>query len=291
MLKAHEVEYTIHARLKEIEEREHIYVPFACESGSRAWGFASQDSDYDMRGIYVRPVDAYMRLSTPRDVVEDMQSAKVEQESYSEGDSPTIQMDVHLWDVFKALRLLSKLNPQMIEWFHTRSYDVYCDDLRSIRSALCRVSAHNLRSSALFYHYRSMARSNYMQYIHNPAERGEHVQTKKYLYVLRPLSVLLYIKEHGMYPPADFEAAFQTIPVDDAVRDAVTDLLTQKRRGFETDKAKPNLVLNAWIDDMLSNTLVSEQYVEQNANNTGRLVTLCEEVLTYALALSKEHFG
>ena len=59
----------IQMKLKEIEEQEHVTILHAVESGSRAWGFASPDSDYDVRFIYVRTMEDYLRLDEPRDVI------------------------------------------------------------------------------------------------------------------------------------------------------------------------------------------------------------------------------
>src|SRR5258708_38323981 len=59
------------AELKTLEEREDVRVLYAVESGSRAWGFPSRDSDYDVRFIYVRPLEWYLSIVTGRDVIEE----------------------------------------------------------------------------------------------------------------------------------------------------------------------------------------------------------------------------
>lgn len=61
---------TILSKLDEIENRENVRILLAVESGSRAWGFASRDSDYDVRFIYVRPKEDYLRLEKTKDVIE-----------------------------------------------------------------------------------------------------------------------------------------------------------------------------------------------------------------------------
>lgn len=60
----------IEQKLKEIEEEENVKIILAVESGSRAWGFASPDSDYDVRFIYVRETKEYLKLNEIRDVIE-----------------------------------------------------------------------------------------------------------------------------------------------------------------------------------------------------------------------------
>lgn len=95
------VQEIIPAKLKEIEARENIRVIHCIESGSRAWGFASPDSDYDVRFIYVRPVEYYLRLDKTRDVIE-----------WQLDDT----LDINGWDLQKALRLLHSSNPTLFEW-------------------------------------------------------------------------------------------------------------------------------------------------------------------------------
>ena len=92
---------TILAKLDEIEKRENIRILHCIESGSRAWGFASPDSDYDVRFLYIHPKDFYLRLDTTRDVIEWL----LDDTLASTG-----------WDVKKALTLLHKSNPTLFEW-------------------------------------------------------------------------------------------------------------------------------------------------------------------------------
>lgn len=92
----------IQEKLREIEQREECRILLAVESGSRAWGFASPDSDYDVRFIYVRPEKAYLRLDRTRDVIEVPING---------------ELDINGWDIDKTLRLLHKSNPTVFEWF------------------------------------------------------------------------------------------------------------------------------------------------------------------------------
>lgn len=87
--------------LKEIEARENVRIVFACESGSRAWGFPSSDSDYDVRFLHVRPVEWYLSIDKKRDVIERPVNGG---------------LDINGWDLKKALRLFRKSNPPLLEW-------------------------------------------------------------------------------------------------------------------------------------------------------------------------------
>ena len=87
--------------LKKIEEQENVKIIMAIESGSRAWGFASPDSDYDVRFIYVRKEEDYLKLEKTRDVIE-----------WKLDDV----LDINGWDIKKALQLLHNSNPTVFEW-------------------------------------------------------------------------------------------------------------------------------------------------------------------------------
>ena len=96
------MEKLICSKLHEIEKENNVKILLAVESGSRAWGFASPDSDYDVRFIYVRPKEDYLRLENVRDVIE-LPIDDV--------------LDINGWDLQKTLRLLYKSNPTLFEWF------------------------------------------------------------------------------------------------------------------------------------------------------------------------------
>ncbi len=92
----------IKEQLRRIEDAENIKILLAVESGSRAWGFASPDSDYDVRFVYIRSLEDYLRLDATRDVIE-LPIDDV--------------LDINGWDLQKTLRLLHKSNPTLFEWF------------------------------------------------------------------------------------------------------------------------------------------------------------------------------
>ena len=50
------------SKLRQIGQEENVTLLHAVESGSRAWGFPSPDSDYDVRFIYYRPLSFYLSL-------------------------------------------------------------------------------------------------------------------------------------------------------------------------------------------------------------------------------------
>ena len=136
------------AKLAEIQTTESVRILYACESGSRAWGFASQDSDYDVRFIYVRHPEWHFSIEPGRDVIE----------------CPIVnEIDCNGWDLRKALRLLRKSNPPLLECLNSpivyRKIPVVVEDLR-------RLVAISFRPASSAYHYLRIVQRNFRTYLH-----------------------------------------------------------------------------------------------------------------------------
>lgn len=176
-----DIEKSIQYKLDEISERENIRILHCVESGSRAWGFASPDSDYDVRFIYVRRKEDYLRLDSVRDVIE-WQLDDV--------------YDINGWDVQKMLRLLKKSNPTVFEWNISpivyRTSAEWNDIIRPVISEYFDPKSD-------MYHYLSMAHTNQKAYL-----TDKKVKLKKYFYVLRPLLAAKWVSDKGTPPPMLF---------------------------------------------------------------------------------------
>lgn len=219
----------IQTRLTAIEAKYGVRVLYACESGSRGWGFASPDSDYDVRFLYVHPLPWYLQVSPQRDVIE-MPIAD--------------DLDISGWELRKALGLLKKGNASLIEWLD--SPVVYRADtafLQALRAAAQQVH----QPARSFHHYVHMARRNYREYLH-----GDTVRLKKYLYVLRPLLATLWIEQGRGTAPMRFETLVDAMVTDPAVRDAIDQLLVRKRSAGESEFGLALPVINAFIEDQLA---------------------------------------
>lgn len=213
----------IKLKLKEIEEKENIRILHAVESGSRAWGFASPDSDYDVRFIYVRPREFYLRLDKARDVIE-----------WQLDDT----LDINGWDVSKALTLLHKSNPTLFEWNSSPIVYKTTDKWKKI-SAI--INKYFVAKSGL-YHYLSTAKSNYREYL-----KGETVRLKKYFYVLRPLLACKWILAEGTPPPMLFSELMDKY-LEESIKPDVLKLLDMKMRNPEIGEGKRFDKVNAYID-------------------------------------------
>lgn len=221
----------IQEKLSEIEQRHNVVVLYACEAGSRAWGFPSQDSDYDIRFIYVRSKHEYLALNieTQRDVIEDKTNAL---------------LDFDGWDLRKALKLLKKCNPPLFEWM--RSDIVYKQDnffVRDMKELLPRYYDY----PAMCYHYLHMAKGNNRDYL-----QGDEVWVKKYFYVLRPMLAVMYLMEHNKIPPLEFQELLNTVVHPGRVRNEIAELLLRKMEGDELDRGPRMPVISDYIDQNMS---------------------------------------
>lgn len=217
------MEELIKLKLKEIEERENIKILHCVESGSRAWGFASPDSDYDVRFIYVRSKEFYLRLDKTRDVIE-----------WQLDDT----LDINGWDISKALSLLYKSNPTLFEWNSSPIVYKTTKEWESIATIInkCFVAKSGL------YHYLSTAKSNYREYL-----KGETVRLKKYFYVLRPLLACKWILAEGTPPPMLFSELMDKY-LEESIKPDVLKLLDLKMTNPEIGEGKRFDKVNKYID-------------------------------------------
>ncbi len=223
------VRANIEARLTAIEAEHGVRVLYACESGSRGWGFASPDSDYDVRFIYVQPLSWYLRVSPQRDVIELPISD---------------ELDINGWELRKALGLLKKGNATLIEWLDSPVvYRADPDFLLAMREA----AQQTHRAERSFHHYVHMARKNYREYL-----QGDTVRLKKYLYVLRPLLATLWIEQGRGIAPMRFQDLVDAIVTDPALRAAIDQLLVIKRAAAESEYGSPLPAINVFVDAELT---------------------------------------
>lgn len=210
-------------QLEKLEQQHGVSILYACESGSRAWGFASMDSDYDVRFIYARPASAYLGLIDKKDVI---------------GLPVNEVLDIGGWDLRKALQLFLKCNAPLYEWL--QSPMVYRSGT-SLREELKTLMPQFFSPRAACHHYLSMAHNTFTADL-----QGTEVRLKKYFYALRPLLATLWILEKEEVPPMEFPK-LRTIVADSDWQIAVDGLLEQKRSADERAAIKPVPLLQEWI--------------------------------------------
>ncbi len=214
-------------KLKEIEEVNNVRILLAVESGSRAWGFASPDSDYDVRFIYVRNREDYLRLDAFRDVIE----LPINDE-----------LDINGWDLQKTLRLLYKSNPTLFEWFS--SPIVYLET--PFADCFRNIMTEYFSQKKSLYHYISMAEGNYREYL-----KGEIVRAKKYFYVLRPVLACRWVLNRNTPPPMKFtELAEAELPAE--LHEDVKRLLSIKMDSPEIKEISRIDLINSFLDEQIA---------------------------------------
>lgn len=216
-------------RVRAAEAEHEVRVLLAIESGSRAWGFESPNSDYDARFIYAHPQNWYLSvgLEEQRDVIE-----------YPIVDD----IDLNGWDIRKALRLFWKSNPAFVEWIQSPIiYTEHGSFATRVRELLPTIYS----SESGFHHYRSMAKTNFRGYL-----KAEQVPLKKYFYVLRPLLAVRWLERYGTPAPIEFSELLHLVD-DDALTADIQALLTRKRAAPELGLAPPVPSINAFIETEL----------------------------------------
>lgn len=178
---ANSIQNQITEALRAIEQEHQVRILMAVESGSRAWGFASPDSDYDVRFVYVHQPDWYFGVNERRDVIENM--------------LPN-DLDMSGWELRKTLRLMSKCNCALNEWIGS---PVRYFDEPAFKAALEQTAPRYFNPIAALHHYRASASSALTGHL-----QGNQISIKKLFYVLRPLLACLWIANTRTQPPTAF---------------------------------------------------------------------------------------
>ena len=212
--------------LHQIEMTENVRIIMAIESGSRAWGFESVDSDYDVRFIYVRNEEDYLRLEGVRDVIE-WQLDEV--------------LDINGWDLQKALRLLYKSNATVSEWCASPIVYMAREEFLELKDILPQYFS----PKKAMFHYLSSASGNYRQWL-----KDDEVKLKKYFYVLRPILAAKWIAKRKTAPPMLFEELMYA-ELEEELIPTVEKLLVMKKSMGEMGTAPKIQVLNDYIEKMI----------------------------------------
>ncbi len=219
-----DVKKEISDKLAEIERKENVKVLYAVESGSRAWGVESPDSDYDVRFVYVRQKKEYLSLRERRDVIE-WQLDEV--------------LDINGWDLKKTLVQFHKGNATLFEWANSPIVYKTTEEWEEIYKS-CR---QYFSEKAAFSHYYGTANSAYKQYL-----QGDGVRYKKYIYALRPLLACRYMENNHGIPPVRFENLLkQALPVE--LSKEIERMLTAKANSDEKEINPKMPVIHKFIEE------------------------------------------
>jgi predicted nucleotidyltransferase len=222
-----EIMESVNKKILEIEKDHNVKILYAVESGSRAWGFESADSDYDVRFIYVHNKNWYLNILPKRDVIE----------------YPIInEYDYSGWDLRKTMFLMNKSNPVLFEWL--KSPIVYYKD-EYFYNIMEQLSEKYFSPISSVYHYLHMANGNYKQFL-----QAHEVKTKKYFYVLRPIMSCMWIEKYKESPPMEFGKLLTQIS-DNELLDKINELLSRKKSGIELGIEPKITIINSFIENKL----------------------------------------
>ena len=211
----------IQKALQSIEQEKEIKILYACETGSRAWGFPSPDSDYDIRFIYRHDKDWYLSLNERKDTIETMQ-----------GD-----LDITGWDIRKSLVLLKKSNAALIERFMS---PVVYFSAPSFKENFLQLIQIYYTPVAVFHHHYSLAQ----KFWEDIKDRKE-IKLKSYFYLLRSLLSCNWIVQRNDVPPMDIEGLMTLI--EESYRTKLRELVQLKSTVGESYLYAVDSDLDAWI--------------------------------------------
>lgn len=213
-------------KLQEIEREEDVRILFACESGSRAWGFESSDSDYDVRFLYVHPRDWYLQIDPGRDVIE---------------QPINDLLDVCGWDLKKALLLYRKSNSSIFEWL--RSPIIYLEQ-GDIAKRLRDSSDDYYSPLAVIHHYWSLARGNYKDFA-----QADTIRIKKLFYMLRHFLACQWMERGLGIVPMEFDQLMDRVVEDQDLKAQIRELVEIKKQGVEQGPINPPACVREFIED------------------------------------------
>ena len=219
----------IFQELNKIEKNNDVKVIYACESGSRAWGFASEDSDYDVRFIYVHPKDWYLTIADKRDVIEIPFDG---------------ELDISGRDIRKSLKLLRKSNSPLLEWL---SSPIKYRNVRLVMNAFVELSRDAFLSESSCHHYLSMA-----QNIIENFKDGEEAELKSYLYSLRTILCCRWIISRLIQPPMKILDLLNEFLPSGELRELIDKLIDLKIKGAESAKINRSLFFEEYLESQLN---------------------------------------
>jgi predicted nucleotidyltransferase len=213
-------------RLGSIEKVEGIQILFACESGSRAWGFASPDSDFDIRFIYKRTIEAYLSIKEIPDTIE-----------YPIQDN----LDFNGWDLKKFLFHLHKSNGVMMEWL--QSPIIYLDT-DNFRTSFLNTMSDYFNARSTINHYLGLTKRTLLDF-----SDATDVKLKKYFYILRPILAARWIRQKKTVPPMDFESLLSSTNLNESVMSMILDLKKRKEISIESQLIPRLINLESFVKE------------------------------------------
>jgi uncharacterized protein len=254
---AADIHSIVTAKLQELASTEQIIILHACESGSRAWGFPSPDSDYDVRFIYLRPLAWYLSIDDRPDTI----------------DLPVNSLlDINGWDLRKALKLFKGSNSAIYEWIQSpiiyRAHSHLTQELLNLANNYysCRAGIH---------HYLNMTIGCYREHL-----QSDTIKLKKYFYALRPILAAKWIVTHRTFPPMVLNSLLELISDRPDILTEIDRLLTIKKTANEATTIPVVPLLNEFIRSEIDSCELAVKLIPKVDTNSANLDLLFKQ---YAL--------
>lgn len=207
------MEKLIQHHLQRIAQEKDIHILYACETGSRGWGFASPDSDFDIRFIYVHPRDRYLSVNSPQDSINTI---------FEDGGEV---LDFNAWDLRKTLHHLRKSNATPFEWLQS---PITYHDEANFQAELWAMAPQFFNARSTVHHYLGIC--------HNSIKTGitdGHIKIKKYFYILRPLLAAMWANDRQTVPPMEFRYLVEQVTDNEPFMKALHQLWAEKEQALE----------------------------------------------------------
>lgn len=220
----------IQKKLKALEQQHDITILYSCESGSRAWGFASPDSDWDVRFVYCYPKEYYLSIDS-------------HEETFN-FDIDENDLDLAGWELRKFLRLFRGSNATPYEWL--QSPILYKERFGFVEQ-LWQLRSTYFRPRATANHYLGLTKKS-----HKTSMQGDQINIKKYFYVLRPLLAAWWIVQRAEAPPMEFAPLLQLLNNQPKVKEAILELTKRKQAAKEGDYIAPVPIIEQFIAETMA---------------------------------------
>ena len=233
--------------LKNIEKQHDVKILYACESGSRAWGFPSADSDYDVRFIYVHNLQWYLSLDDKKDT----------NNTFLPND-----LDMSGWEVRKALTHFSKSNISLYEWFYS---PIVYFELGNFCSEIKKLIPKYFNQRKAIYHYCNLANTALQKHL----EDG-FISVKKLMYVLRSYLACEWIQQEKTMPPTLFKEIYKKV-ASAQLQNEINDLINTKINLTEHSKIKPFGAIKDFLTESAKYSLLAQEVEASTSHNTSSL--------------------
>jgi len=237
---------TILSHLEDIERKHNVRVLLAVESGSRARGLFSDESDWDLRFVYVNSLDWYLNVNEGRDVIEEMFDDDI---------------DMVGWELRKTLRLFQKSNPSLMEWLHSpviyRADEVFLSRMRALEPKY-------FNPIKTMYHYESLYIKHDKRYLQDSAN-----PLKRFLHYLRGILSCRWLEEHKTMPPVLFSELVQATVENDSIRQKINELIALKQQTKQNDNLEVDASLVEYARHLADHFEQTISSYRPDINHTG----------------------